>query len=106
MSEDTERARKQEFLQAEIIAKNFNVDAFTAFCEEKRSADIDQWTLEELMECVGEFKSIQQFLPQNIHHREEVKSPEPQQSEVYQIPAMKAIQNELSQVEVSTTLEK
>ncbi|OMJ66184.1 hypothetical protein SteCoe_37068 [Stentor coeruleus] len=55
MSEDEERARKQAFLNEEIIEKNFNPEAFIEFCERSRGADIDLWTLEELKQCVKAF---------------------------------------------------
>jgi sorting nexin-7/30/sorting nexin-8 len=55
MAED-ERAEKQAFLMAEIIEKNFDPDAFMAFCEGLKGADIDLWTFPELKKCVKEFQ--------------------------------------------------
>lgn len=55
MSEDEERAKKQAFLNEEIIEKNFSPEVFIEFCEKSRGADIDLWTFEELKECVRAF---------------------------------------------------
>ncbi|OMJ85222.1 hypothetical protein SteCoe_13538 [Stentor coeruleus] len=50
------RKSKQQFLIAEILDLNYDSDAFLSFCQDKKSSDIDEWTLEELDLCVQEFK--------------------------------------------------
>ncbi|CAG9316927.1 unnamed protein product [Blepharisma stoltei] len=52
------RAAKQSFLREEIIEKDFSTDDFILFCDQKKSSNIDDWTLEELKEIVKEFKSV------------------------------------------------
>lgn len=69
MSEDDERARKQAYLNEEIIEKNFNPEDFIEFCERSRGADIDLWTLEELKQCVKAFttqKPIEDYAKTDI----------------------------------------
>ena len=99
MSDDEDRARKQDFLRREIIENNYDAEAFTVFCEEQRSADIDFWTYDELVECVKEFKHIQQFLPKAAARKDIRQSPrlvEASKSQLYTVPSLKAIDNELS----------
>lgn len=55
MNAEEERTRKHEFLQIEIIDKQYNPEAFIAYCNEDRGADIDLWSFEELKACVGAF---------------------------------------------------
>ena len=53
---EEERAMKQSYLIEEIINKGLSPDAFMAFCEQRKGADIDLWTMMELQQCVKEFQ--------------------------------------------------
>ncbi|OMJ73770.1 hypothetical protein SteCoe_27481 [Stentor coeruleus] len=57
------RKAKQQFLIAEILDLNYDSDAFLSFCQDKKSSDIDEWTLEELDLCVQEFKKTHKPIP-------------------------------------------
>lgn len=52
------RSAKQKFLTAEILNLHYDSEAFLAFCQSKKSSDIDEWTLEELDSCVNDFKKL------------------------------------------------
>lgn len=53
---EEERAMKQSYLIEEIINKGLSPDAFMAYCEQRKGADIDLWTMSELQQCVKEFQ--------------------------------------------------
>lgn len=53
---EEERAEKQSYLYEEIINKGYDPDAFMAFCEQRKGADIDNWTMPELRQCVTDFQ--------------------------------------------------
>lgn len=54
---EEERAEKQSYLYEEIINKGHDPDAFMAFCEQRKGADIDNWTIPELRQCVTDFQN-------------------------------------------------
>lgn len=96
-----DRELKQNFLYHEILEKEFDADAFTAFCEERKGADIDLWTYEELAGCVNEFKKIHEFLPPKTSPKEELKVTEPEpvrsvQDSSYQVQCRQAVPTEFS----------
>lgn len=54
--ETDERSEKKQFLVEEIVEKGYSPELFTAYCEEVRSSDIDEWSLQGLKDCVESFK--------------------------------------------------
>lgn len=86
-----ERKRKQDYLREEIIEKQYDPEAFTAFCEEKKGNDIDSWNFEELVNCVIAFKRYQGESKPNA-----LSLPGKLQGTLYTIPALSALDNELS----------
>ena len=52
----SEKEEKLQYLTEEIIEQNFDPRLFTLHCESTKEANIDLWTLDELKECVREFK--------------------------------------------------
>lgn len=65
------RKAKQQYLTAEILDLNYDSDAFLSFCQDKKSSDIDEWTLEELDLCVQQFKKVHK--PILKHKQEPIK---------------------------------
>lgn len=55
MDVEQERINKQTYLKAEIIDKGFDANAFISFCEQEKGADVDNWSLDELKDCVSRF---------------------------------------------------
>jgi hypothetical protein len=53
---EAERKAKQSFLREEVVEAGYPPEAFVAFCELQRGADVDLWSFEELSKCVAEFK--------------------------------------------------
>jgi hypothetical protein len=53
---EAERKAKQSFLREEVVEAGYPPEAFVAFCELQRGADVDLWSFEELSQCVAEFK--------------------------------------------------
>ena len=53
---EAERKAKQNYLTEEILDSNYDPELFMMFCSTKKGADIDQYTFEELQECVHDFK--------------------------------------------------
>lgn len=53
---EAERKAKQIYLREEILETGYSAEAFTRFIEERKGANIDLWSFEELHECVREFK--------------------------------------------------
>jgi D-ribose pyranose/furanose isomerase RbsD len=53
---EAERKAKQNYLTEEILENNYDPDLFMMFCAEKKEANIDAWTFEDLQECVHQFK--------------------------------------------------
>lgn len=53
---EAERKSKQNYLTEEILDSNYDPELFMMFCSTKKGADIDQYTFEELQECVHDFK--------------------------------------------------
>lgn len=82
-----ERKRKQEYLREEIIGKQYDSEAFTAFCEENKGSDIDSWSFEELVYCVSAFKKS---------HGNATSLPNKPRTTLYTIPALNVLDNELS----------
>ena len=54
--------QKKQYLTAEIINKNYNVNNFIDYCQKKKENgdDLTNWTLEELKQSVSEFQNEQQ----------------------------------------------
>lgn len=61
---DAERKAKQSFLREEVVEAGYPPDAFVAFCEQQRGADVDLWPFNELHQCVAEFK--RSYKPEKI----------------------------------------
>ncbi|CAG9334444.1 unnamed protein product [Blepharisma stoltei] len=55
---EAQRKAKQEYLHDEIIGKNFDSETFISYCEKVKSSDIDNWTFEELQNCVENFQIL------------------------------------------------
>ena len=53
---EAERKAKQNYLTEEVLDCNYDPDLFMMFCAEKKEANIDAWSFDELQECVHEFK--------------------------------------------------
>lgn len=56
VEEKSDKEIKQQYLVDEIIEQNYDPRLFTMFCEQTKEANLDLWTLEELKNCVTEFK--------------------------------------------------
>ena len=56
MDDDPATEEKQEFLREEILEKGYDTNDFIVFLEEKKQADIENWTLDELRMEVKEFQ--------------------------------------------------
>jgi hypothetical protein len=81
-----ERRAKQNFLKEEIIDNGYDPNLFTAFMEEKRSTEIDEWTFEEIQEITKEFRS--RFRPETTLESilEERRKKEEKEKRLYQVP--------------------
>ena len=68
---------KKEFLIREIVDSGYDSQLFLEFCEEQKTSDMDQWSLEELKVCVkefkGKFKSVKSTLEEKVKENEERK---------------------------------
>lgn len=53
---NAERKAKQNYLFEEIIENNYDPKLFTLFCEKTKPPDLDNWSFDELVECVAKFK--------------------------------------------------
>ena len=51
-----ERKAKQNFLNEEIIDNHYDPQLFMMFCSQSKEPDLDNWTFDELQECVHNFK--------------------------------------------------
>ncbi|OMJ88598.1 hypothetical protein SteCoe_9463 [Stentor coeruleus] len=79
-----ERKAKQNYLTEEILYNHYDPELFMMFCSKIKEPDVDNWTFEELVVCVQDFKMTYRrgtTLKDVLEEEQKNQKPEPKRSE-------------------------
>lgn len=94
-----ERKAKQNYLTEEILDNHYDPELFMMFCSKIKEPDVDNWTFEELVVCVQDFKmtyrrgtTLKDVLEEE-HKKSKSQKPEPKRSESAKKEALEPVVN-------------